>query len=260
MADELSLAELFSLQGQVALVTGATTGLGHASVEALASAGATTVLSGLASEEPERVAAELAARGLPVFGRVCDVTRAEDLEGLVEWSIAQFGRIDTVVANAGVSLEDRPNELTPDAQFDAMFDINVRSVLRLADLAIPRMSETGGGTFVIMSSLAGIRGNTKIPVYGLTKAANAQLARNLAVQWGPSGVRVNSIAPGVIQTDFATAITDSPNREARLAKTPLRRFGEPHHIAGTVVWLASKAGSFTSGQNVIVDGGTVIGD
>lgn len=260
MADDVTAADLFSLAGQVAIVTGATSGLGLETARVLASAGAMTVLSGLAAEEPEKVAERLADGGLPVVGRVCDVSSADDLAALVAFTVAEYGRIDTVFANAGVSLEDRPGALDSDGKFDAMFDINVRSVLRLAELAIPHMADRGEGSFIVMSSLAGIRGNAKIPVYGLTKAANAQLARNLAVQWGPSGVRVNSIAPGVIQTEFAKVITEGPHREARLAKTPLRRFGEPYHVAGTVLWLASKAGSFTSGQNIVVDGGTVIGD
>lgn len=260
MADDVTAAELFSLHGQVAIVTGATTGLGRETARLLASAGATTVLSGLASEHPERVAAQLAASGLPIVGRVCDVSSAEEVTALVDAAHAEFGRIDTVFANAGISLEDRPSDLSSDEKFDRMFDVNVRSVLHLAACALPRMAAGGGGAFIIMSSLAGIRGNTKIPVYGLTKAANAQLARNLAVEWGPSGIRVNSIAPGVIQTDFAKVITEGPHREARLAKTPMRRFGEPYHVAGTVLWLASAAGSFTSGQNIVVDGGTVIGD
>ena len=253
-------AELFSLRGTVAVVTGATSGLGLATVEVLASAGATTVLSGLARERPDAVAAALAASGLSVVGRVCDVSVPHDLDSLVRWTLAEYGRIDTVFANAGVSLEDHPNGLSADEQFDTMFDVNVRSVLRLADLAIPQMAERGEGAFIIMSSLAGIRGNARIKLYGLTKAANAQLARNLAVQWGPNGVRVNSIAPGVIKTEFARAITEGSSSEQRLAKTPMRRFGEPYHVAGTVLWLASKAGSFTTGQNIVVDGGTVVGD
>jgi len=255
-----SAAELFSLEGTVALVTGATGGLGLATAELLASAGATTVLTGLAAEEPARVARELAADGLPVVGRVCDVTSSDALRETVDWTIATYGRIDTVFANAGISLEDHPSGRSPDQQFDDMFDVNVRSVLRLAELVLPHMAQRGGGAFVIMSSLSGLRGNSRIGVYGMTKAANAQLARNLAVQWGPRGVRVNAISPGVIETGFARAITEGPGREARLAKTPMRRFGQPRHVAGTVVWLASEAGAFTSGQNIVVDGGTVIAD
>jgi NAD(P)-dependent dehydrogenase (short-subunit alcohol dehydrogenase family) len=123
------------------------------------------------------------------------------------------------------------------------------------------MAAGGGGSFVVMSSLSGLRGNRLLGLYGITKAANAQLARNLAVQWGPQNIRVNAISPGVIETDFARPITADPAlAPARLAKTPLGRFGQPYHVAGTVLWLASKAGSFTSGQNIVVDGGTLISD
>ncbi len=255
-----SAQQLFGLDGTVAIVTGATTGLGLATARVLASAGARTVLSGLASERPERVAEELAATGLPVRGRVCDVTSGEDLAALAEFALREYGRIDTVVCNAGAALDTGPHTTSTDAQLDLMMDLHVRSVLRLANLTIPQMAERGNGSFIVMSSLSGVRGNSLIGLYGVTKAANAQLARNLAVQWGASGVRVNAISPGVIATEFARPITEGPGREARLAKTPMRRFGEPEHVAGTVLYLASAAGGFTTGQNLIVDGGTVISD
>ena len=260
MSKTPTAAELFDLTGTVAVVTGAAGGIGLAAVEVLASAGAVVVLSDLAAADPVGVAATLTARGLPVEGVVCDVTQQADLDALVSGIIDRHGRVDTVFANAGVSLEDHPNGMDPDQQFDAMFDINVRSVLRLAERVIPHLADGGGGAFVIMSSLAALRGNATIKLYGLTKAANAQLARNLAVEWGPRGVRVNALAPGVIRTEFAKAITEGPRRDDRIAKTPMRTFGEPYHVAGTVLWLASKAGSFTSGQTIVVDGGTMISD
>ncbi|GGH33413.1 dehydrogenase [Microbacterium album] len=244
----------------MALVTGATSGLGLATAQVLASAGATTVLSGLASEEPEAIAASLAASGLPVVGRACDVRLRDELEALVSWTLENHGRIDTVFANAGVALDTGPHLTSTDAQLDVMFDIHVSSVLRLANLTIPSMAERGSGAFIIMSSLAGLRGNSLIGLYGITKAANAQLARNLAVQWGAHGVRVNAVSPGVIATDFAKPITEGAGRDVRLAKTPMRRFGDASHVAGTVLWLASPAGSFTTGQNIIVDGGTMVSD
>lgn len=256
----LSAAELFSLDGTVALVTGATSGLGLASAEVLASAGAQTVLSGLASEKPEQVAGGIAATGLPVEGVSCNVTSIEELTAVVEGTLERHGRIDTVLCNAGAALDTGPHTTSTDEQLDRMIDLHVRSVLRLANLTIPQMAERGSGSFIIMSSLSGVRGNSHIGLYGVTKAANAQLARNLAVQWGDRGVRVNSISPGVIATEFATPITQGPGREARLAKTPMRTFGDPAHIAGTVLYLASAAGGFTTGQNLIVDGGTVVSD
>jgi NAD(P)-dependent dehydrogenase (short-subunit alcohol dehydrogenase family) len=255
-----SAAELFSLDGTVALVTGATSGIGLATAEVLASAGATTILSGLHSEDPEGMAEALAAGGLPVTGRGCDVTSAADLEALVAWTLATHGRVDTVFANAGVALDQGPYTTSTDEQLDRMFEIHVRSVLRLANLVIPQMADRGSGAFIIMSSLAGLRGNSQIGLYGITKAANAQLARNLAVQWGGSGVRVNAVSPGVIETEFARVIIDGPGRDARLAKTPMRRFGEPAQVAGTVLYLASPAGAFTSGQNIVIDGGTLVSD
>lgn len=251
-----SAAELFSLRGTVALVTGATSGLGLAVARLLASAGARTVLSGLAAERPEEVAAGLAAEGLPIEGRACDVTSREQLGALVDSALGAHGRIDTVVCNAGVALDTGPHTTSTDEQLDRMFDIHVRSVLRLANLTIPQMAERGGGSFIVMSSLSGLRGNSRIGLYGITKAANAQLA----VQWGASGVRVNAISPGVIATEFAKPITEGPGREARLAKTPMRRFGDPCHVAGTALYLASAAGGFTTGQNIVVDGGTMVGD
>lgn len=256
----LSAAELFSLNGTVALITGATSGLGLASAEVLASAGAQTVLSGLASERPERVATELNANGLPIEGVSCDVTSVDELTALVEGTLGRHGRIDTVLCNAGAALDTGPHTTSTDEQLDRMIDLHVRSVLRLANLTIPQMAERGSGSFIIMSSLSGVRGNSQIGLYGVTKAANAQLARNLAVQWGDRGVRVNAISPGVIATEFATPITKGAGRDERLRKTPMRRFGDPAHIAGTVLYLASDAGGFTTGQNLIVDGGTVVSD
>ncbi|MBO1902708.1 SDR family oxidoreductase [Leucobacter weissii] len=255
-----SAAELFSLQGTVALVTGATSGIGLATARLLASAGARTVLSGLGDEDPAGAAAGLRAEGLPVEGRACDVTSEEELTALVGTALDAHGRIDTVFCNAGLALDTGPHLTSTDEQLDRMFDVHVRSVLRLANLTIPHMAERGGGAFIVMSSLSGLRGNSQIGLYGLTKAANAQLARNLAVQWGASGVRVNAISPGVIETGFARPITEGPGRDERLRKTPLRRFGEAAHVAGTVLYLASQAGGFTTGQNLVVDGGTLVSD
>jgi NAD(P)-dependent dehydrogenase (short-subunit alcohol dehydrogenase family) len=142
-----------------------------------------------------------------------------------------------------------------------MHDLHVRSVLRLAEAAVPVMGRTGGGAFIVMSSIAGLRGNRILSGYGITKAANAQIARNIAVQWGPAGVRANAISPGVIDTEFARAITGDPAvAAARRDRTPLRRFGRVEEVAGTVVWLASPAGAFVTGQNIVVDGGTLISD
>jgi NAD(P)-dependent dehydrogenase (short-subunit alcohol dehydrogenase family) len=154
-----------------------------------------------------------------------------------------------------------PISSSSDADWSLTMTVNLRSVLWLTNLVIPQMAERRDGTVIITSSIAGVRGNKAIGLYGLSKAANAQLARNLAVEWGPSNVRVNAISPGVIRTEFARPMLDNERvMERRLSLTPLRRVGTPQEVAGVAVMLASAAGAFMTGQNVIVDGGTTIGD
>ena len=259
-ASPLAPARLFSCAGQVAIVTGGASGIGRVTTEALAAAGAAVVIAGLAASGPDRAAEELARQGAQAIGVVCDVTDASSQTALVETAVRRFGRIDTVVANAGAALDDPEADDAID-RLDRMFNLHVRSVARLAELTLPVVADGGGGAFVVMSSIAGLRGNRLLGGYGVTKAANAQLARNLAVQWGARGIRANAISPGVIATDFARPITDDPAAApARLAKTPLGRFGTPLEVAAAVVWLASPGGAFVSGQNIVIDGGTVISD
>jgi NAD(P)-dependent dehydrogenase (short-subunit alcohol dehydrogenase family) len=256
----LAPASLFSCTGQVAIVTGAGTGIGRACAEALAAAGARVVLAGLPESDPQRSADELAAQGFEAAGAACDVTDAAQLSALVAATVERWGRIDTVLANAGAAL-DLPGADDALDRMDRMYALHVRAVAALAELTLPVMAEGGGGAFLIMSSLAGLRGNRSLGGYGVTKAANAQLARNLAVQWGSRGVRANAISPGVIATEFAAPITAVPDAAAaRLAKTPLSRFGTPDEVAGAVVWLASRAGAFVTGQNIVIDGGTLVSD
>lgn len=255
MSSPLAPAALFSCEGRVALVTGAGTGIGRACAEALAAAGARVTLGGLPGSGVAQAAAELRALGLRASAREGDVTDPTHLADL-----AGADAFDIVVANAGAALDD-PAATDPLERLDRMYALHVRSVAQLAELTLPTMAAAGGGTFLVVSSLAGLRGNRVLAGYGVTKAANAQLARTLAVQWGSRGIRANAVSPGVIDTAFAAPITgDDDLARARLARTPLGRFGTPAEVAGAVVWLASPAGAFVSGQNIVIDGGTLIAD
>lgn len=259
---QLDVTSVTSMHGRVAVVTGGATGIGLATSRLLASAGATVVVAGLATDDPAAAAAQISSQtGSEALGVPCDVTAPGDLERLIATVRSRYGRLDTVVCNAGLAADETHSAVSPDGPLDQMFNVHVRSVIRLANQAIPVMVNSGGGSFVVISSIAGLRGNRTIGLYGVTKAANAQIARNLAVQWGHRDIRANAVSPGVIATEFAATITRSPTlAQKRLRATPLQRFGEPAHVASTVLWLCSPGGGFVSGQNIVVDGGTLIGD
>ena len=244
---------LFDLAGQTALVTGAAQGLGLAIAQALADHGARVVLSDRDALACERVAAELpSARAI-----AADLGDGRAIDALAEAA----GAVDILVCNAGIQGPAGPLRSATDADWQQVMDINLRAAARLSGWLIPGMAERGTGSVVLMSSIAGLRGNRSIGLYGLSKAALAQLARNLAVEWGPQGVRVNAISPGLIRTPLAAGVlADAAFMQRRLQATPLRRVGEPHEIAGVVVLLASRAGGFITGQNLVVDGGTLIHD
>lgn len=255
------MPSLFSLEGKVALVTGATRGIGLATAWLLAQAGAAVVTASEDAAACEATASLLRAEGHRALGIACDVRHKAQVEQLADAACAAWGRIDVLVCNAGVAPHMGPIASADDALYDLTMDINLRSVLWLTGRLLPAMAAQGGGSVVLMSSIAGLRGNKGLGLYSLSKAALAALARNLAVEWGPQAIRVNAISPGVIQTEFARPLTDQADvLQRRLALTPLRRTGTPDEVAGTVLFLASGAGAFVTGHNLVVDGGTTIGD
>ncbi len=252
-------ADLFSLHGQVAVITGASKGIGRAIAEAMAAAGAQVVISSRKGDACEDVAGAINAAGGEALALACNIAHKGDLQGLVDRTLEHWGRIDTLVCNAAVNPYFGPLAEIPDEAYDKTMNANLRSNLWLCNMVIPQMATRGGGAVVLVSSIAGLKGHDKLGVYALSKAAAMQLARNLAVEWGRSNVRVNTIAPGLVRTDMARALWDDPDRLAQaLESYPLGRIGEPQDIAGAAVFLASKAGNFMTGQTLVIDGGTTV--
>lgn len=255
------ISDPFSLSGRTALITGASGGIGSAAARRFAAAGASLVLSSDDAQGCEALAAELRETGTHVTAITADLAQAAQVKALAREAEAAAGRIDVLVCNAGIEGHVGP---IGDADAEAarrVFAVNVESAMLLTAALAPAMARAGTGSIVLVSSIAGIRGNRAIGIYGMSKAALAQLARNLAVELGPSGVRVNAISPGLVRTPFARPILSDPvYLERRLGLTPLRRAGEPDEIAASILYLAGDASGFVTGHNLVVDGGTTISD
>ena len=252
---------LFSLAGRVAVVTGSSRGIGRAIAARMAEHGAKVVISSRKAEACATVAAELNDRhgadtALPV---AASLSRKEDLQQLVDATRARWGRIDVLVCNAATNPAYGPMSRLEDGQFRKILETNVIANHWLIQMVLPEMIERRDGSIIIVSSIGGLRGSPVIGAYNISKAADLQLARNLAVELGPHNVRVNCIAPGLVRTDFARALWEDPERLAEVDRhVPLRRIGEPDEIAGAAVYLASPAASFVTGQAIVVDGGATI--
>ncbi|WP_225784368.1 SDR family NAD(P)-dependent oxidoreductase [Xenophilus sp. Marseille-Q4582] len=252
---------LFSLHGQVALVTGAAGGLGRAIALAFAQQGADLVLSDREAADLASVTAQCRQAGVRVAVQAGDLAQAAQVDALAHGALQAFGRIDTLVCNAGMQGPAGPLLDVAEDDWARVLQVNLASAHGLCAALLPGMAQRGEGRVILMASIAALRGNGAIGLYGMSKAALAQLARNLAVEWGPRGVRANAIAPGLIRTPLAEGLlADAAFMARRLAMTPLRRVGEPHEVAGVAVLLAAAAGAFITGQTLVVDGGTLISD
>ncbi|WOF42523.1 SDR family oxidoreductase [Sphingopyxis indica] len=249
---------LFDLSGKTAIITGSSRGIGRAIAEAFAEAGARVVISSRKQDACEAVAAEInakfgAGRALAVAASISD---KEALQHLVDRTREEFGPIDILVCNAATNPYYGPMAGISDEQFRKIFDNNVLSNHWLVTMVAPEMAARGAGAVIIVSSVGGLIASDTIGAYNISKAADFQLVRNLALELGRQNIRVNAIAPGVIRTDFARALWEDPNAEAALRQAvPLGRIGEPEDIAGTALFLASDAGRYVNGQGIIVDGG-----
>lgn len=250
---------LFDLTGKVAIVTGGSRGIGRAICERLAEHGAKVVVSSRKVEACQEVVDAIEAKGGTAMAIACNIGRKNECQALVDAAIAKWGQVDIMVCNAAINPHFGPATTMPDEIFDKIMASNIKSNLWLSHMTAPGMAERGGGSIVIISSIGGFRGSPVLGAYAISKAADMQLVRNLAVEWGPKNVRANAIAPGLIRTDFARALwEDEAMLKQRMSTTPLRRIGEPDEIAGAAVFLASQAGSYMTGQSIVVDGGVTI--
>ncbi|WGM41013.1 SDR family oxidoreductase [Caulobacter sp. NIBR1757] len=251
---------LFDLTGKVAVITGSSRGIGKAIAERMAQHGAKVTISSRKAGPCEEVAAEINAKYPGAAIAVpANISSKDDLQRLVDETRKAFGKVDIVVCNAASNPYYGPMAGIEDDQFRKILENNVIANHWLISMCIPEMKERGAGSVIIVSSIGGLRGSPVIGAYNVSKAADFQLARNLAHEYGPHGIRVNCIAPGLVKTDFAKALWSNPETLRRATDpVPLRRIGEPDEIAGAAVYLASDAGSFMTGQALVVDGGATI--
>ena len=251
--------ELFDLSGKVALLTGASKGMGLAMAEGLAEHGAKVVVSSRKLDQCQAACDQISAKcgagsAIPV---ACNIGYKEQLEALVAETRAKLGAIDILVANAGVNPFYGPMSEIPDSAFDKIMNSNVRSNHWLCQMVAPDMVARGGGSMMITASTGAFTASGTLGTYAISKLADIALVRNLALEYGPSGIRANAICPGLIKTDFARALWD--NEEAKRnaeSNTPLRRLGESDDLKGIVVFLASAASAYVTGQAIAVCGGT----
>jgi len=255
---QTKIPELFDLTGKVAIITGSSRGIGKAIAERMAEHGAKVVISSRKAAPCDEVAAAINARRPGhAISVPASISSKEDLQRLVDETRKAFGKIDIVVCNAASNPFYGSQLDISDEAFRKVLENNIIANNWLIQMTAPEMRERKDGAIIIVSSVGGLRGSEVIGVYCISKAADMQLARNLAKELGPSNIRVNCIAPGLVKTDFARALWDTPEGEKRASSgTPLRRLGEPDDIAGAAVFLASKAGSWMTGQTVVVDGGS----
>jgi NAD(P)-dependent dehydrogenase (short-subunit alcohol dehydrogenase family) len=255
----LAAMTLFDLTGRIAIVTGSSRGIGRAIAIALAQAGAKVVVSSRKATACESVVSAIEETGGTAISIPCNVGHKDQLAALVQQTRQRLGPIDILVCNAAVNPYYGPLAEIPDEAYDRTMNSNVRSNLWLCSMVQPDMAAKRDGSIIIISSIAAVKGSATLGAYAISKAADFQLARNFAVEWGHHNIRVNCIAPGLVKTDFAKALWENPELLQRtLRATPLGRLGAPEDIAGLAVFLASPASSFITGQAIIADGGVTI--
>jgi NAD(P)-dependent dehydrogenase (short-subunit alcohol dehydrogenase family) len=246
----------FSLGGRVALVTGASRGIGRAIALRLASAGARVVICSRKAEGVQAVAEEIAAAGGQALAVPAHVGRTDDVVALVARAREAYGRLDVVVNNAATNPHFGPILTADEGQWDKILDTNLKSIFRVCKAVVPHMEAQGGGKIINIVSIAGMRPSPGMGIYGISKAGAIMLTQTLAMELGPANIQVNAIAPGLIKTQFSQALWQTePLATAILNRIPLGRFGEPEDVAGLALFLASPASDYISGAVFLVDGG-----
>ncbi|MFN8355083.1 MAG: SDR family oxidoreductase [Spirosomataceae bacterium] len=254
------MKNLFDLSGKIALITGSTSGMGKAIARAMGLHGAKVVVSSNDTAGVIETIEEFHAENMEAIGVECDMGNKADIDILFQKTIETFGKVDILVNCVGVAPVGSFLDINHE-NFEKTMGINLQSAMYLTQKVIPPMQAQKDGVIIYLASIAGVRGNKLLGLYGVSKAGLIELARNLAVEFGPDNIRVNTISPGMINTPFSESLMKNQEfMKKRLAQTPLRKVGEVEEIAGVAVMLASKAGGFMTGQNIIVDGGTTISD
>jgi dehydrogenase/reductase SDR family member 4 len=247
------------LKNKVAIVTGGSRGIGRSCAEVFAREGATVVICGRKQNTLDEVASEVKGLAGRIVPHACHVGKLEDLERLVESAAREFGKIDIVVNNAATNIAQGPAIEMDDAQFDKMVEVNLKSAYRLTRLVAPGMVKQGSGSIINIASIAGLRPQFHGLLYSMTKAALIMMTQSYAVELGQSGVRVNAIAPGLIQTVLSEYYWKDQSRwEQMLARQPIKHLGQPVEVAEVALLLASDASSYLTGQTIVVDGGRVL--
>lgn len=251
---------LFDLSGKTAIITGSTKGIGKAIAYRMAQHGANVVVSSRKADACEEVTNEInTAFPGTAISVPCNIGYKDQLQALVDKTVNHFGQVDVLVCNAAINPYAGPMADCPDEAFDKIMGSNIRSNHWLATMVLPAMKARSDGSVILVSSIGGLRGSDILGAYAISKAADMQMARNIAVEYGPFNVRANTIAPGLIRTDFAKYLWENPDiLKKATSGAPLRRIGEADEIAGAAVFLASKAGAFTTGQTIVCDGGATI--
>jgi NAD(P)-dependent dehydrogenase (short-subunit alcohol dehydrogenase family) len=248
-----------TLKNKVALVTGASRGIGRAIAELFAREGATVVICGRKPETIERAAAEMKDCAGRVYPLACHVGRAADIGRLVDTTLREFGRIDILVNNAATNIAQEPVLQVDEAKFDKMIEVNLKSAFRLIQAVAPGMCARGSGSIVNIASIAGLRPQFHGMLYSMTKAALIMMTQSYALELGPHGVRVNAIAPGLVETVLSEYFWKGEDKLRHVIDAqPIKHLGQPREIAEVALMLAGDGASYLTGQTLVVDGGRLL--